>query len=146
MEGFERNNGNNINSADCHERLGIAPGATSEEILTAFRKLAMRYHPDQGGSTDHFKLLVEAKDHLLDGINKNVDSGATLDSVEQTRSFDELYAVLEQIGGLEGSSGRHYSPSALRSIIERVRSGELSLGHITRTQGLRNHVEQLLET
>lgn len=32
--------------------LGVAPGASPEEILTAYRGLAKRWHPDHGGGAD----------------------------------------------------------------------------------------------
>lgn len=46
--------------------LGIEPTATSQEIKTAYRKLAIKHHPDQGGDADVFKQLTEAYDTLKD--------------------------------------------------------------------------------
>jgi DnaJ-class molecular chaperone len=43
--------------------------ATDQEIKTAFRQLALKYHPDknkQDGAEDKFKLVTEAYTVLMD--------------------------------------------------------------------------------
>lgn len=41
----------------CLEALGLTASATSEEIIAAYRRLALALHPDRGGDPDEFKRL-----------------------------------------------------------------------------------------
>lgn len=60
--------------ADYYESLGLGKNATEDEIKKAFRKLAMKYHPDrtQGdkASEEKFKTIKEAYDVLSDPEKK----------------------------------------------------------------------------
>jgi curved DNA-binding protein CbpA len=45
---------------DLYNILEININATSEEIKKAYRKLAMKYHPDKGGDAEMFKKIAHA--------------------------------------------------------------------------------------
>jgi molecular chaperone DnaJ len=52
---------------DYYEVLGITKGASADEIKKAFRKLAVKYHPDkEGGDETKFKEINEAYEVLKD--------------------------------------------------------------------------------
>lgn len=51
---------------DYYETLGVTPTSTPSEIKKAYRRLAMKHHPDKGGDIDQFKKIQEAYDTLSD--------------------------------------------------------------------------------
>ncbi|MFZ1243127.1 MAG: molecular chaperone DnaJ [Candidatus Saccharimonas sp.] len=51
---------------DYYEVLGVKKDASADEIKKAFRKLAVKYHPDKGGDEAKFKEINEAYEVLKD--------------------------------------------------------------------------------
>mgnify|MGYP001414791803 CR=1 FL=1 len=49
---------------DYYTVLGLAKNSTPEEIKRAFKKKAMKHHPDKGGDSDAFKRITEAYEVL----------------------------------------------------------------------------------
>ncbi len=43
-----------------HEVLGVRPGAPRAEVAEAFRRYALRHHPDRGGEASRFQAGVDA--------------------------------------------------------------------------------------
>src|SRR5918911_3259729 len=60
-----------MSKRDYYEVLGVARGATEQEIKSAYRKLAVRYHPDKNPgdkeAEEKFKEAAEAYSVLSDG-------------------------------------------------------------------------------
>jgi curved DNA-binding protein len=54
------------NEKNLYEVLGVAKDATTDEINKAFRKLAVKYHPDAGGDAEQFKKISQAYEVLSD--------------------------------------------------------------------------------
>lgn len=52
---------------DFYKTLGVAENASQDEIQRAYRKLAMKHHPDRGGDQSKFKDISAAYDILSDG-------------------------------------------------------------------------------
>lgn len=62
-------------SADYYETLGVKRDASPEEIKKAYRRMAMRYHPDvntEEGSADKFKTIGEAYEVLSDENKRSI--------------------------------------------------------------------------
>lgn len=51
---------------DYYKTLGVDKSATADQIKTAYRKLAMKHHPDRGGDQNQFQEIQEAYAVLSD--------------------------------------------------------------------------------
>jgi molecular chaperone DnaJ len=95
---------------DYYELLGVARGATTDEIRAAYRKLALKYHPDRNPNDKEaekkFKEISEAYDVLSDDPKRRLydqygheglRGQATRDF--QTASFQDIFEAFGDIFG-----------------------------------------------
>jgi DnaJ family protein A protein 2 len=55
-----------VNNTKYYELLGVSRTATQDEIKKAFRKIALKEHPDKGGDPEKVSRLITL---LLDFLN-----------------------------------------------------------------------------
>jgi len=85
---------------DFYETLGVTKSATQADIKSAYRKMAMKYHPDKNkdsGAEEHFKEINEAYEVL-----GNTEKRGTYDQFGHA-AFDPSHGG----GGYTWSSGGH---------------------------------------
>ncbi|PHT34937.1 Chaperone protein dnaJ 3 [Capsicum baccatum] len=75
-----------------YEILGVSKNATEDEIKKAYRKAAMKNHPDKGGDPEKFKELAQAYEVLSDS---------------QKREIYDQYGEDALKEGMGGGGGRH---------------------------------------
>jgi DnaJ family protein A protein 2 len=61
-----------VDNSKYYELLGVEKDAQPNEIKKAYRKLAMKHHPDKGGDENLFKELSVAQEVLMDGKKRDI--------------------------------------------------------------------------
>lgn len=91
-----------LNSDDKYAILGVARHASEQEIAKAYRKLALRHHPDKNhddkeGATERFRKITEAYDVLRDAERRRlydaegkVAAGSGLSAEQAETIFQEF--------------------------------------------------------
>ncbi len=79
-----------VSKKDCYELLGVSRSASQDEIKKAYRKLAIKYHPDKNqgdkASEEKFKEVTDAY--------------SVLSNEEQRQKYDQFgWAAFEQGAG-----------------------------------------------
>src|SRR5438552_17836211 len=86
---------------DYYEVLGVEKSASADEIKKAFRRLAIKYHPDkEGGDENKFKEASEAYEVL-----SNTDKRKRYDQFGHAGVGSS--AASEGFGGFEGFQGQN---------------------------------------
>ena len=116
---------------DYYEILGISRGADDAEIKKAYRKMALKYHPDKNPgdakAEDQFKEAAEAYEVLSDankrsrydqyghaGMNGGGGFGGGMNMDDIFSQFGDVFGGGGSFGGSRGGGSRHIKGSNLR--------------------------------
>lgn len=92
--------GATTDSKEYYKTLGVQPDASDAEIKRAYRKLAVKHHPDKGGNEARFKKISEAYETLGDPQKRaNYDAHPTMDSDAGFHGADMFNAFFRQPQG-----------------------------------------------
>lgn len=103
-----------------YEILGVGQDATDDQIKKAFRSLAVKHHPDAGGSEEEFKQISQAYEVLSDP--------------KKRAEYDRALKYGAYMGNHGGSGGAAYGGQGFAggmdwsSIIESILRGEGAFG------------------
>jgi molecular chaperone DnaJ len=101
-------------AADLYALLGVARGASPEEIKRAYRKLAREYHPDtssHGDAEERFKQISAAYEILSDpGRRERYDMFGTADAAPNFGGFGDLGDLMETFFGSGFGTRRQRGP------------------------------------
>ncbi|MAF50586.1 MAG: molecular chaperone DnaJ, partial [Nanoarchaeota archaeon] len=96
---------------DYYELLGVNKEASKEEIKKAYKKLALKHHPDRGGNAEEFKKISEAYAVLSDDSKKSqydqfghqaFDQRFSQEDIFRGANFQDIFSDL--FGGGQGGS------------------------------------------
>jgi DnaJ-class molecular chaperone len=68
-----------------YDTLGIETGATEEQVKKAYKKMALKVHPDSGGTTYLFQQVNEAYTKIIEKIKKKKKVQKTKKNVQKTK-------------------------------------------------------------
>ena len=76
-----------------YETLGIEKSSSAAQIKKAYRKKALRMHPDKGGDPEEFKKLQAAYDVLSDEDKRKTYDKYGLEGLEKAAVREEAWAT-----------------------------------------------------
>src|SRR2546421_7262462 len=101
-----------MDKRDYYDVLGVQKGAGKDEIKSAYRKLALQYHPDRNKSpeaTERFKEISEAYAILSDDEKRNqydqfgragIYERYNAEDIFRGADFDSIFRDIGGIGGI----------------------------------------------
>lgn len=88
-----------------YELLGVDSKASSDEIKKAFRKKAIKEHPDKGGDPDKFKDLTVAYEVLMDENKRKAYDRYGEEGLKEGAGAHPAGGMEDLLGGLFGMGG-----------------------------------------
>merc|ERR1719504_508032 len=85
-----------INSDDFYKVLGVDRGASDQEIAKAYKKLALKHHPDKN---------PDNKENAEENFKKVTEAYETLSSADKRKTYDQFGKAGLQGGGGGGPGG-----------------------------------------
>lgn len=124
-----------------YEMLGVSNEATEKELKKAYRKLAVKHHPDKGGDPETFKDISAAYDVLSDPEKRELYDKYGKEGVENggggASSADDIFSQFfgGGGGGRGGRRGPRKTPSVkhvLKVSLEDVYNGKVRKMRVSR--------------
>lgn len=110
-----------VNTTEYYEILGVSKEATPDEIRKAYKKLAVKYHPDKGGDEAKFKEITEAADVLLDEKKREIYDAHGKEGLEggmHEGGGDDLFSALFGGAGGRGRPERKKQVAPIQKKVE----------------------------
>jgi DnaJ family protein A protein 2 len=113
--GMPGRGGGDVDTQKLYDVLGVDKDADAKEIKKAYRKLAVKHHPDKGGDEHLFKEINAAYEILSDEEKRKLYDKYGLEGVEQgdapSAGGEDLFSMFFGGGGGRRSAGPRKGPS-----------------------------------
>jgi DnaJ family protein A protein 2 len=111
-----------VDNNKLYEILGVPKDADESEIKKAFKKLALKNHPDKGGDAEKFKEISGAAEILLDAEKRKLYDQYGLDGLEgagggEGHSPEDIFSMF--FGG--GRGGKKSGPQRGEDIVHTIK-------------------------
>lgn len=117
MGGHGHQGHEDVDTEEYYKLLGVTKDSSDKDIKKAYRKMAMKHHPDKGGDEKLFKQISEAYDVLSDPEKRDLYNKYGKEGVESGgggRGADDIFNMF--FGG-EGRRGRNRGPSKGEDVV-----------------------------
>lgn len=103
--------------ASDYDVLHIKIGASTDEVKQAYRKMAIKYHPDKGGDPKKFQKIHDAYERILSGVSSKTSSQKLVESFGciDMRCFFMNFQSIE-------NQAKKEMDAELEPILEQIRS------------------------
>jgi len=97
-----------VDNKALYDILGIPQTATTEEVKKAYKKMAMKYHPDKGGDPEKFKEISAAQEVLSNSEKREIYDKYGLEGLKEGggEGMDPFDIFGSIFGGGRGGGGR----------------------------------------
>jgi curved DNA-binding protein len=125
---------------DYYQTLGVPKTANADDIKKAYRKLAMKYHPDRGGDVGQFQKIQEAYAVLSDDQKRAQYDNPQPQYTFNTGNFDDMFGAMfgasAPFGFQRARSNRNKSINIrVEMTLEEILRGKEIVGNIRLVSG-----------
>lgn len=126
MGGFGSNSGSSphgprkIDNTKLYELLEIAKDADAKVIKKAYRKKALKYHPDKGGDEKKFQEISKAYEILSDPAQRQIYDKCGMEGLDQGAGQgdpDDIFNMFFGGRGSQSGGARHRQVAKVKAII-----------------------------
>merc|ERR1719316_2204439 len=104
--GGRRKSNKNVDTTKFYKLLEVEKNASEPEIKKAYRKMAIKHHPDKGGDPEKFKEITRAYEVLSDAEKRSTYDRFGEEGLEDGGGGGDPSDIFEAFFGGGGGGGR----------------------------------------
>lgn len=115
---------------ELYDLLQISTSSSADDIKKAFRKAALKHHPDRGGNEEMFKKINHAYEILSDPNKKEIYDKYGKDGLKNSGSVpDDMFSSMfgQMFGGMFNPMNNFFNNMAKRKTVSTIHQYKVSL-------------------